>query len=149
MTEKERFFEQLAMGYPVVDKPIKKRVDKLVEKHRLKAVMGNLGEATPEKPLKLFGNWYYNGKSVINMERKECFDLRQAPHGFITYMTEYPELNVHEFRQAPYGFCDDKYVAVETEDGIKILKTDPKKSKNCTQDTTPPTTFISDTRTMI
>ncbi|GEM_PF-5269127 len=101
------FFNQLHNSYPIIPKNIKKQYEKLVETHRRKVVMENLDRATPDKPLKLFGNWYYNGQA-IHYGTQPC-----------------PGLDVYTFRETPYGGCDDRQVAVETIDGLKIMETDP------------------------
>lgn len=109
--EKGLFFNQLDNGYPIIPKNIKKQYEKLLEDYRRKTVMQNLNKATKEKPLKLFGNWFYDGESLLYGKQS------------------YPQLDVHSFRETAYGGCDNNHVAVETLGGLKIMETDPNMFK--------------------
>lgn len=105
------FFDQLDNNYPIIPKNIRKQYEKLVEDDRRKTVMQSLDKATKEKPLKFFGNWFYDGEALL-------------------YGTQpYPQLDAHSFRETAYGGCDNHRVAVETLDGLKIMETDPATFK--------------------
>lgn len=111
------FFKKAEAGMEIVmprvlDKGVIKKVKALGEKYRVQHLKDNLHTATIEKPLELFGGYFYNGRQFY------CCMPGQD-------VVIFDHINLQELRQEPYGVRDNNGVIV----GQTYLATDPAKFK--------------------
>ncbi|MEK6493791.1 hypothetical protein [Myroides odoratimimus] len=103
------FVEKL-FNSKIVDSNVVKKVSALQEKHRLANLTTFAKEATPLRPIHLFGNYYYNGKVV--------FSCKSGGH-------IYTDIDLATFKPTVYGAADAEHVLFLD----KCIKTNPKKFK--------------------
>ena len=103
------FVEKL-FNSKIVDSNVVKKVSALQEKHRLANLTTFAKEATPLRPIHLFGNYYYNGKAV--------FSCKSGGH-------IYTDIDLATFKPTVYGAADAEHVLFLD----KCIKTNPKKFK--------------------
>ncbi|MDM1360976.1 hypothetical protein [Myroides marinus] len=103
------FVEKL-FNFKIVDSNVVKKVSVLQEKHRLANLTTFAKEATPLRPIHLFGNYYYNGKAVFS-----CKSGGQI----------YTDIDLATFKPTIYGAADAEHVLFLD----KCIKTNPKKFK--------------------
>lgn len=103
------FVEKL-FNSKIVDSNVVRKVSALQEKHRLANLTTFAKEATPLRPIHLFGNYYYNGKAV--------FSCKSGGH-------IYTDIDLATFKPTVYGAADAEHVLFLD----KCIKTNPKKFK--------------------
>jgi len=81
----------------IVDKSIVRRCTKLAEERRVKSVLQHLDKATFQRPLRFFGDYFYNGTFIYHQ-----FGIA----------TPLPELDPRSFASTPYGGADALHVVV-------------------------------------
>lgn len=90
----------------VLDRKLRRKVDQLLEMHRLRVVNERILEATPLKPVRLCNHFHYNGHFVVFSSNELC---------------ALPQLDPRTFRQTSYGAADAQHVVV----GHEVIRTDP------------------------
>lgn len=82
----------------IVDKSIVRRCAKLAEERRLQRVVAHLHQASFTRPLRFFGDYFYNGAFIYHQSGKT---------------TPLPELDPRTFQPMPYGGADAHHAVVD------------------------------------
>jgi hypothetical protein len=94
----------------VLDRKLRRKVDRLLEMHRLRVANERIPDGTPLQPVRLCDHFHYNGHFVVFSGHTLC---------------ALPQLDPRSFRQTPYGAADAQYAVV----GHEVIRTDPDRFK--------------------